>query len=393
MSELDYDLCISGAGIAGMIAAIAFAKTGTKVLLVDPQKPQTKLHTKNADLRSTAFLQPAITFLDQINLWPALKTIATPLEIMRLADAGGAENTIRHIADFDASELGETAFGWNIQNTALKAVLMKAIEQSSSLEAHFGSKIEITAPRSDEVVLKRDGKTLKSRAVFLAEGRNSLNRERLGISVKKMDYSQSALAFAVTHDKPHKNISTEIHRTGGPFTLVPMQNRNAKFCSSVVWMEHKREAERLSKLGDDDFNSALNARATGVLGTLKSLTPRQSFPIISQIAEKLGHSNCYLIAEAAHVVPPIGAQGLNMSLADIQWLYDQRDYVLNSDQTAQYNKARLTDMRTRVRGIEALNRAAMSKDQRLRDLRLAGLKALHGIAPIRHAVMKKGLGV
>ena len=145
---------------------------------------------------------------------------------------------------------------------------------------HFASEVEIATARSVEVVLKHNGKNIKSRAVFLAEGRNSANRDRLGISVTKMDYSQSALAFAVTHDKPHENISTEIHRTGGPFTLVPMQNGNGKFFSSVVWMEDNREAERLCKLSDNDFNTALNARATGVLGRLKCLTPKQSFLII-----------------------------------------------------------------------------------------------------------------
>ena len=393
MNRKQYNLCISGAGIAGMIAAIAFSKAGYKVLLADPVKPKTKQGAKGADLRSTAFLQPAIQFLDQIGLWANLQNVATPLEIMRLADAGGVENEIRHVADFDASELGDAPFGWNIQNTVLKSALMDAIDHAPTLEAHFSTKLEIAAARSDEVILTLDGQTIKTRALFIAEGRNSPNRERLGISVSKTDYGQSALAFAITHSEPHQNISTEIHRSGGPFTLVPMQDRDGKYCSSVVWMEQMSEAQRLANLDDRAFNEALNERAAGSLGALKAITPRQVFPIISQIADRLGHSNCYLIAEAAHVVPPIGAQGLNMSLADIEWLHDEIDYVLNSDQTEQYHAARIGDMRLRIRGIDALNHAAMSNDQRLRDLRLSGLKALHAIAPIRQAVMKKGLGL
>ncbi|MEM7240894.1 MAG: FAD-dependent monooxygenase [Pseudomonadota bacterium] len=393
MDKRFYDLCVSGAGIAGMVAAIAFARLGHHVLLVDPNRPQIKSNSKAADLRSTAFLQPAIQFLDQIGVWTDLKEISTPLEIMRLADAGGAENTIRHVADFDASELGQTSFGWNIQNTALKAVLMQAIETLPTLETQFGSTLEITTARSDEVVLSLDGQSIKTRAVFVAEGRNSPSRERLGIPVKATDYRQSALAFAITHEKPHQNISTEIHRSGGPFTLVPMRDRDNMPCSSVVWMERQKEADRLLNLDDQAFDKALNDRAAGSLGQLTCVTPRQRFPIISQIAERLGHSNCYLIAEAAHVVPPIGAQGLNMSLADIQWLFDHVEYVMNGDQTKAYHDARISDMRLRIRGIDALNRAAMTDDQRLRNLRLAGLKALHAIAPIRQAVMKKGLGL
>ena len=172
-----------------------------------------------------------------------------------------------------------------------------------------------------------------------------------------------------------------------------MPDQNGRHCSSVVWMETNKRAKQLLRLSEADFSHAVQERSAGVLGKMEPNSKRQSFPIISQIADKIAVSNCYLIAETAHVVPPIGAQGLNMSLADIRWLYEHADEILNADQSAAYQKARYGDMQLRKQGIDVLNRAAKTENQNLRNLRLQGLKALNGITPMRQAAMKKGLGI
>src|SRR5690606_27539509 len=130
-------------------------------------------------------------------------------------------------------------------------------------------------------------------------------------------YGQKAVVFAVTHDHPHGGMSTEVHRAGGPFTLVPLPDLDGRPCSSVVWMAEGPEALRLAALPEDDFAAAATDRSAWVYGPLRLAAKRQVWPIISQIAHRLTGPRAALVAEAAHVVPPIGAQGLNMSLADI----------------------------------------------------------------------------
>jgi 2-octaprenyl-6-methoxyphenol hydroxylase len=104
-----------------------------------------------------------------------------------------------------------------------------------------------------------------------------------------------------------------------------------------------------------------------------------------------------LMAEAAHVVPPIGAQGLNMSLADLRSLLELAeaapDRLGDAEMLERYHRARFNDVRTRIAGIDALNRASMAAPQGLRDARAQGLKALYGLAPVRKSLMQLGLGV
>jgi len=215
--------------------------------------------------------------------------------------------------------------------------------------------------------------------------------------VKTIRYGQKALAFATTHPIPHQNVSTEIHRSGGPFTLVPLPDRDGRPSSAVVWMETGPEVQRLATLPVAAFEAEINARSCGILGPLTLVSPRGVWPIISQIAARMSAERVALIAEAAHVVPPIGAQGLNMSLADLAALLDlatanPADLGSRAMLDA-YHRKRHFEVQARVTGIDALNRASMLGDPALRDLRAAALNALYSLAPVRKTLMKAGLGL
>ncbi len=220
-------------------------------------------------------------------------------------------------------------------------------------------------------------------------------RNAVGIDVKTTRYGQKALTFAVTHPEPHANISTEVHRTGGPFTLVPLPELDGKPCSAVVWMEKGPEVLRLADLPEDAFTEEMNIRSAGVNGPLTLASRRMVWPIISQIAERFSAERTALIAETAHVVPPIGAQGLNMSLGDTACLLDlaQKHELGSPEMLTQYNRRRWPEVKARVTGIDTLNRASMMGAPGLRDLRANLLNALYGAAPVRKTLMRAGMGM
>ena len=394
MPHIQTDIVISGGGIAGLTATCAFAQAGYNVVCIDPKPPVTDGDDPSADLRSTAFLQPARNTLRAAGLWDQLEHFAMPLQTMRLADAGGAVNEIRAVADFNASEISDEPFAWNLTNWLLSRELVNVIEKLPNATLITGQISGRITTRTDQNLVMVGDQQYRCRLLIGADGRNSTTRETMGIPVKTWRYGQKALAFAVSHTQPHENVSTEIHRTGGPFTTVPLPDRGGKHMSSIIWMEISANATALQALDVDAFNAALNTRSCGILGDMTLATRRNLWPIIAQKAEKLRAQRYALIAEAAHVIPPIGAQGLNMSLADLQTLLTLADtHELGSDaHLVAYEKARKGDIDLRIRGVDALNRAAMAQSENLRDLRLKGLQALHGLAPLRTSIMKKGLG-
>lgn len=396
MIRIHTDILVAGGGIAGMIASLVFADQGFNVTCVDAAPKPSASSTK--DLRSTAFLMPSIRLLKEAGIFTGLEEVAAPLQTMRIVDAGGKDGLPRETVDFEAITAGEEQFGWNVPNAALRERLLTQIEKNTNITMIFGDAVDGLTTRMTGAILRlKSGARIDARLVIAADGRASRLRDLAGINTTTYRYGQKALVFQVRHGQAHNGISTEVHRTGGPFTLVPLAVED-QTQSAVVWMTSGAEADRLFSLSEKDFEEAVNQRSAFVMGQLHLTSERGMWPIISQFSDRLTDQRLALIGEAAHVVPPIGAQGLNMSLTDIKTLKDLMSGIkspqdIGSDTMLdQFQRKRWTDMRLRVQGIDALNRASIAGGQPIRDIR-ASLLAFLGKSPnLKKTAIKTGLG-
>lgn len=391
------DILISGGGIAGMTAAVAFGSAGFDVICVDPAPPVTERDVDGSDLRTTAFLQPAQALLDQCGLWARLSPHAAPLQTMRIVDAGGDRPEPRIVLDFNAADISDKPFGWNLPNWLLRREMVARMADLDNVDFRPGTATTSLFTRmTGAKVGLSDGSKVAARLVVAADGRGSPMREAAGIGVHTKRYGQKALAFAVTHPVPHENVSTEIHRSGGPFTLVPLPDYDGKPSSAIVWMERGPKAIKLLALDAVAFEAAMTERSCGLFGPLTLASRRTIWPIINQSADRMSGERLALMAEAAHVVPPIGAQGLNMSLNDLRCLLDlalaRPEGLGDAQMLDTYHNARIRDVKLRVQGIDLLNRTSMLGARPLRDVRAFGLNALYSLAPVRKAMMRTGLG-
>lgn len=392
------DILISGGGVAGLAAACAFGAAGFRVICAEPNPPVTTGEAEGADLRSTAFLHPSIPVLEAAGLWTRLAPHAAALQVMRIVDAGGPRPEPRVVKDFDASDLSEKPFGWNLPNWLLRREMLARIAELPNVAFLPGLAVTAVLTRSAEaLVTLSDGRRIAARLLIGADGRGSTVRQALGIPVTTLRYGQKALAFAVSHPIPHGNVSTEIHRSGGPFTFVPLPDRDGTPCSAVVWMDHAAEVDRRLALAPEAFAAEMQERSCNLLGPLTQISRLTAWPIIAQIAARMAGERTALMAEAAHVLPPIGAQGLNMSLADLTVLLDlaqaRPEGIGEAAMLDAYHRRRHHDVQLRVRGVDMLNRASQIGVQPLRDLRAATLDALYSIAPLRRTLMRAGIGV
>ena len=393
---METDVFIAGAGLAGSIAALSYSKAGRNVIVADPfiysDNPQ-------VDYRTTAYLQPAKLFLESLGIWEAIEDSAMPLEVMKIIDSSSVKNgdIIKSQKEFKSAEISDLPFGWNVKNSLMRTALKRLIDQQSNCKLITASSaIDLVCRDSMAYVKLSSGKTVKAKLVIAADGRNSILRQKAGISIKTQRFGQKALAFAVTHATPHKNISTEIHNSGGPFTLVPLPDNNGKPSSAIVWMENGEKAKRLMEMETKSFEREMTVRSCNILGPLNLASKRSLWPIISQIADRLYSQRLALIGETAHVVPPIGAQGLNMSIKDIKFLnnLDQKypDQLGSMDILNEYQKNRIFDIRQRVAGVSALNRISISSNKLVQNVRAFGLENFFQVPAIKHATMKLGMG-
>ncbi len=390
------DVFIAGAGLAGSIAALSYAKSARNVVVADPFIYD---ESSKFDYRTTAYLQPSKLFLELIGVWEFVKDGAMPLEVMKIIDASGKGNPgeIKSEKNFNSSEISDLPFGWNVKNSLMRTTLQDLIEHQRNCKLITGTRAVDFISRDDAAYVKlSSGKTVKAKLVIAADGRNSALRKKAGISIKTHNFGQKALAFAVTHSIPHKNISTEVHLSGGPFTLVPLPDHDGKPSSAVVWMDKSDKAAKLMEMENNEFEEEMTRRSCNILGPLKLASKRSLWPIISQVADRIYSQRLALIGETAHVVPPIGAQGLNMSLADIKFLSDldkkYPDDLGSIHSLNEYQKNRLADIRQRVIGVSTLNHISISESKVVQNMRAFGLENFFQVPAVKNSVMKLGLG-
>lgn len=389
------DVLVSGGGVAGLAAAAAFGSAGYSVLCVDPAPPVISEADPGADLRTTAFLQPSVEVLRAAGLWARVEGHAMPLQVMRIVDAGGTTGEARLSHDFNAADVSDQPFGWNLPNWLLRREFLARLQDLPDVHFRPGVGTRALLTRDAEaIVTLTDGTRVAARMLVAADGRASPMRTALGIGVRTLRYGQKALAFAVAHDVPHDQVSTEVHRQGGPFTLVPLPDRDGAYRSAVVWMDRSPEIDRLRGLDAPAFEAEMTGRSAGVLGPLRLASRLTVWPIIAQIADRFHGARTALMAEAAHVVPPIGAQGLNMSMADLGALVglSTPEGLGDPAMLAAYTRRRWPEVAVRVGGVDLLNRASIMGAQPLRDLRAGALDALYSAAPVRKGLMRLGMG-
>ena len=384
MSRQEFDIAVIGGGATGLAGAIALARAGWDTALVGPVAPR-------ADGRTVALMDGSLQFLDSIGAWQPLVRDSAPLATLTIIDDTGALLRAPPVS-FHAGELDLDAFGRNIEAARLVAGLAEVAQSTPGLTLIDGSAETVDAgPDSCQIGLA-DGPDLMVRLAVGADGRDSLVRRSAGITSRTWRYEQSALTAIFAHDRDHRDTSTEFHTRHGPFTLVPLPGRR----SSLVWLTTPREAERLAGLDDAAFAAAVERQAASILGAMRVDGPRGLVPMGGLSVDRFAGPRAVLIGEAAHVFPPIGAQGLNLGLRDVAGLIkilgDGTGDPGDPARLDAYTASRRLDVATRTAAVDALNRSLLAGFLPVDALRGAGLMALAAIGPLRRFVMRQGLG-
>jgi 2-octaprenyl-6-methoxyphenol hydroxylase len=386
MENLAAEVVIVGGGPAGLTAAIALAGAGIATALVAPRATL-------PDNRTTALLAGSVTALDTLGTWRHCRGQAAALRVLRIVDDTAHLLRVPELR-FAASEIGLDAFGHNIENRFLLAALDTRARELSALTLIETAAEAVEIAETRVTVRLKTGATVSARLAIGADGRHSLCRAAAGIATEGWRYPQTALTFNLSHRRQHNDTSTEFHTESGPFTLVPLPGLR----SSLVFVVDPEEAPRLAALPAADLAMEIERHSHSILGKIEVEPGRGIFPLEVETARSFGARRVALVGEAAHVLPPIGAQGLNLGLRDVATIGElvvaaRRDGgdVGAAEVTSRYEHMRRADVTSRTLAVDLLNRSLLSDFLPLQGVRGLGLFLMERIGPLRRAIMREGV--
>lgn len=386
------DVVVVGGGVVGAACALAFARLGLSVALVEARTPA-PWSPDAPDLRVYALAPDNAAWLDAIGAWDAVRRArAHPYLRMRVRDAaGGGELT------FDADALGRRELGWIVEHGLLVDRLWGAMAQAG---VALRSATAVEALDQDGAVAElglSDGSRLAARLVVAADGAGSVVRGLAGIAVESRAHGQRAIVGYVRGTATHGDTAWQRFLPGGPLALLPFGD--AGRTSSIVWTLPEDEAARVLGLPDAAFGRELTRASDRWLGDLEPVSSRAAFPLRTQLAGAQLAGRVAVVGDAAHVVHPLAGQGVNLGLRDAAALHRHvvrmnaasRDWS-GGDGLARWARERRSDAVVSARAFDAINRAFSNEEAALVALRGPLLGLAGKVAPLRRALWRHAAG-
>ncbi len=390
------DVVFAGGGMVGLSLAIALARAGIQVVVVDRETPES-VQSLAYDGRASAIALGSKRVLEGAGIWSEMADHASPIWDIRVADGHPLRGVSPLFLHYDHADVGEDPFGWIIENRVTRQALHKVAARTDGLTLLAPASVaRIDRDADQALAVLDDGREISATLAIAADGKFSKRREEAGIGVSGWNYDQVSMVATVRHERDHDGVAVELFLPGGPFAMLPMTERRC----NIVWSEQKDRAERFMAMNDADFLKELTLRFGDWLGEIELSGPRFAYPLSLQQAERYTDRRFALIGDAAHSIHPIAGQGLNMGLRDVagfaEVLVDAARLGLDIGAPSvlrDYERRRRFDNVLLAAVTDGLLRLFSNDVPPVRAVRDLGLATVNRLPPVKHFLMRHAMGV
>ena len=341
-----FDVIVVGGALVGASAAVALAKQGISVALVDRKLPTFTAESDEVwDSRIYAISPGNADWLKALNVWQAMPpNRIAPIGAMQIWTN---ENPVPLL--FNADEAHAENLGYILENSCLHQALWQTIK-TLDIETFEADTQHLNFAEDFAHLALKDGAHLKANLIVGADGGNSWVREQAGLSQQKTVYEHEGVVANFETELPHHGIARQWFVENGILAWLPLPGHRI---SMVFSTKHAQDLMAMSAEALSDYVAQVGVHA---LGNMRCITPAAAFPLVKQKASAFIAPRLALVGDAAHQVHPMAGQGVNLGFRDVVALVhtlsarhpaaDVGDYLL----LRRYERSRKAD----VLGMQSL---------------------------------------
>ncbi len=327
MGSRNFDIAVIGAGMVGASLALAAARAGWSVAVVEPAPPEAPVPEGEPDLRVSALSYGSERWLRRLGVWSRMAEQRwAPFRELAVWEAPSGPlrtfDALRPLADvarthFTAASINRPHLGHIVENQVTQHALWQSLQEEPNLSCFSPGRVRTLKQQNDRVELTLDDDTaMTSRLVVGADGANSPTRALAGIGTSRQQYRQQAMVVSVIHDPPEQSITWQMFTPKGPRAYLPMPSIRGQCRASLVWYDQPERLDQLMSLNESELIEAITDAFPDELPTLIAAPDRGRFPIARQHAHEYSQGRVTLIGDAAHTINPLAGQGVNLGFQD-----------------------------------------------------------------------------
>lgn len=385
----EYQAAIVGGGLVGAVAALALARRGWSILLLERSRPSPTDGRFQMDVRNVALAPASQALLAAVGVWGELRP--APYVRMEVWEERGTE-----AMSFTAAEVGRRELGWIVENSSVLAALWRALDAEPGIRLVLGEQLEAIRETRTGIRISTDGGTCEARLLIGMDGARSTVRALSGARVETSPTGHEALATLVRTEAPHAGVALQRFLLDGPLALLPSREPRI---SSVVWSQSPEQARRRLALSEPDFCTEIGRAIEHRLGGIEAVAERHTFPLAQQLVDDFNPSQrVLLLGDAARVVHPLAGLGANIGFEDVRELLDGIDALPRGADPgaaglwrafARQRRARARFMLKLMSGFKQVYAADNPVSQLLRNV---GVGWLNRAAPLKAQFIREALG-
>ncbi|MBS0290407.1 MAG: UbiH/UbiF/VisC/COQ6 family ubiquinone biosynthesis hydroxylase [Proteobacteria bacterium] len=388
---LQYEVVIVGAGIVGLSCALALAKCGFSIAIIEANQPVTSAPSQAVpfDNKVVAITRASEYFFDYLGVWSTIKSSRlAPYQHMKVWDS-----VMDGVIAFSAVDYLEDNLGYIIEQQVIISALWQAL-QKWQIKVLAGRRVEKNHYEAQlNTLILSDETIIQTPLVIAADGANSSIRQQRGIPSTGWEYHQSALVATVQGTKSHDFTAYQRFAPDGPLALLPLASL---FQSSIVWTTSLDNANKLSTIDPTEFAQILTRESDAVMGEMTLVGQRFLFPLKTHHAKQYVLCGCVLVGDAAHTIHPLAGLGVNLGLLDaaslIEIIQEHKHRLGDLALLKRYERQRKMYNQMMIWAMELFKQGFGAKSPTMQRIRNIGLNWVNKNQSFKHFFVKMALG-